>query len=178
MTKSPSLPKERMEIWELNQQFIEGEKRIKRVTSSLEQKDHKQALSIANWHSLTWGWAQAVLAVGAICGFESDCWRGFNTLKVSWCYCPPQLTNSFNFYFTSWCFREKAFSCYIASKTTIKTFVWSFWWFFPTRSSSKSRIWILTVLRSIRLLISLIRCILIVLWRNIRWGWELSRGVG
>ena len=31
----------------------------------------------------TWGWVQAALAVGAICGFELDCWRGFNTLKVS-----------------------------------------------------------------------------------------------
>ena len=33
-----------MEVWELDQQFVEGEKWIKRVTSSLEQKDHKQAL--------------------------------------------------------------------------------------------------------------------------------------
>ena len=33
-----------MEVWELDQQFIEGEKWIKRVMSSLEQKDHKQAL--------------------------------------------------------------------------------------------------------------------------------------
>ena len=48
----------------------------------------------------TRGWAQAAaLAVGAICGFESDHWRGFNTLKVSWCHCPPQLTNSLNLTF-------------------------------------------------------------------------------
>ena len=43
----------------------------------------KQMEGVKEISPCTWGWAQAALAVGAICGFESDCWRGFNTLKVS-----------------------------------------------------------------------------------------------